>query len=585
MEGYVKIYHGDLRDSNLIFEDHNLVVDAASEFIADAFTVLPSPSSMAPHISFSTSTMGIVAMSLGSAQSSKSYNTEGVAGIKALAPSIPVPTDTTIQPPVYDLNSSGPGRLGQFLNYINFSGQYSPLTLKEIKDYGCYIPSGGIYATSGNAVTHTWLDIDTNFGRGLAVKSDGTLHGWVKYQQHPLEYILINIPTDSHFTTAKLGRNHGVALTQQGHIVTWGDDTYNQVSNTPSGSGFTKISTNESHALALDSSGYIHAWGDYQFTGGFSAKPDTSGFTDINCGRYNNLAIDGSGYIHVWGNDFDNDVFKNVPDTSGYVQVAAGDTHCLALSGNGTLTSWGTDTDGTVSSTPAGTFSSISVGSFHSLALSSTNVISAWGTDSSYLHITNKPVAAVSSIAAGSDFNLTTSGADGDYQISGWGNDTYTGITGAPASGTPPTTHKYTGNLNDTSAINSEGFILESRVARGSQVVNDASAGFIVSGVGDVSSTREVQYTLTINYDEWLYLTEFYGGIGSIGLWTLNRGETISKHPEGTTMDEIDLYNIWDVDLNPVFRLFAKKVFLPGGLQLVDSAKDAALTIIWSIKF
>jgi len=582
MKGYVQVYNGDLKNSNIIFEDHNLIVDTASEFIADAFTILPAPSSVNSNISFSTSTMGIIAISLGSAQSSKSYNTEGASGIRALAPITPVPTDTTLQPPVYDLNTSGPGRLGQFLNYINFSGQYSPLTLKEIKDYGCYIPSGGIYATSGNSSTHTWLDMDSNYHRGIAVKSDGTLHGWGKYQQHPLEYILTNIPTDSYFTTARLGRDHALALTQQGHIVAWGDDTDNKVSNTPTGAGFTKISTTGSHSLALDPSGYIHSWGDYAFRHGFTAAPDGSGFIDIACGLYHNLAVDGSGYIHMWGHNY-NDVFDDMPTTSGYTHVAVGVQHNLALSGGGILTSWGKDTDGTVSSTPAGTFTAISARGWHSLALSSNGAISVWGVDSSYGHITNAPsITGVSKIAAGVDFNLTLSG---DYQISGWGNDTYDGITDIPASGIPPVLYQYTGTLNDTSSINSEGYILESKVARSSQTINDASAGFVVSGVGDVSSTREVKYILTLNRDEWDFLDKFYGGIGSIGLWTLDRERTISKYAEGTSMDNIDLYNITDVDKNPVFRLFSKKVFLPGGLQLVDNTQDAALTIIWSIKF
>ena len=43
------------------------------------------------------------------------------------------------------------------------------------------------------------------------------------------------------------------------------------------------------------------------------------------------------------------------------------------------------------------------------------------------------------------------------------------------------------GKLNDTSSVNSEGYILESRVARSSQVEGDASAGFVVSAIGTLS--------------------------------------------------------------------------------------------------
>ena len=48
----------------------------------------------------------------------------------------------------------------------------------------------------------------------------------------------------------------------------------------------------------------------------------------------------------------------------------------------------------------------------------------------------------------------------------------------------------------------------------------------------------------------------------------------------------IDLYNVADISRNPVFKLFAKKVFLPGGLQINESsANDDYMTITWGIKF
>ena len=145
-----------------------------------------------------------------------------------------------------------------------------------------------------------------------------------------------------------------------------------------------------------------------------------------------------------------------------------------------------------------------------------------------------------------------------------------------------------TGDLNSVSAINSEGFILESRVARTSQTTQDASGGFIVSGNAlEVSATREVRYILTINYKDWKFLDYYYGGIGAIGLWTLDRDKTLMKYQDESETAKIDLYNIADITKNPVFKLFSKKVFLPGGLDidLATGTHTDYLTISWSIKF
>ncbi len=144
-----------------------------------------------------------------------------------------------------------------------------------------------------------------------------------------------------------------------------------------------------------------------------------------------------------------------------------------------------------------------------------------------------------------------------------------------------------TGVLNAASAINSDGFILESTLARSSQTLYDASAGFIVSAIGDVSSTRQVKYILTVSYEDWKFLDYYYGGIGAIGLWTLDREATLVKYGDELQTANIDLYNVADISKNPVFRLFSKKTFLPGGLKIDTGTGTHTdyLTISWSIKF
>tara|TARA_R110000765_G_scaffold84080_2_gene162883 strand:- start:1189 stop:2961 length:1773 start_codon:yes stop_codon:yes gene_type:complete len=590
MDGYIQIYNGSLEDNNIIFEEHNLIVDSAAEHICRMFTYPPSPLSISSLVTLPNSVAGITAISLGSAQGSKSYNSMGFSGIQALEGIAPLPTDTTIQPPLYDSETSGPGRMGQFLNYIDFSGHYPTLSPSEIKNHGCYIPSGGIFAASGYETTYEWLEIDTFEERGIAIKSDGTLHGWGRFDQFPGEFILNNIPTENNFSSVSLGTDHAIALTRQGEIISWGSDSNGEVSNTPSGTGFVKVSAGRGRSMAIDSSGYIQQWGEPSFSGGLDVYPPTaSGFTEISAAAAHSMALDNSGYITVWGT-LTGDMKDNTPDTSGWTAISAGNRHSLALSGanatgNYQVSAWGDSPS--IAGTPSGSgesFTAIAAGYRHNLALSSNGAISAWGVDGVHDNVSGAPtVLGFSGIAAGHDLNLTLSG---DYLVSGWGDDTYRGISDIPASGIVATKYLYSGTLNNTSSINSEGYILESRVARDSQIITDASSGFLVSGIGTVSSTREVKYILTLNHDEWYYLDKYYGGIGSIGLWTLDIEETLKKHPEGTTMNNIDLYNLADTSKNPVFKLFSKKVFLPGGLQFhQNDHRDSFLTIVWSIKF
>ena len=144
-----------------------------------------------------------------------------------------------------------------------------------------------------------------------------------------------------------------------------------------------------------------------------------------------------------------------------------------------------------------------------------------------------------------------------------------------------------TGDFNTSGVINSEGYILESPVTRNIQAVADASGGFIVSSnLYDISGTRAVKYILTISYMDWKFLDYYYGGIGAIGLWTLDREATLAKYNSESETAGIDLYNVADVSRNPIFKLFAKKVFLPGGLKIDEtSSNDDYMTITWEIKF
>lgn len=148
------------------------------------------------------------------------------------------------------------------------------------------------------------------------------------------------------------------------------------------------------------------------------------------------------------------------------------------------------------------------------------------------------------------------------------------------------------GTLNKHSVINSEGFILENDNSRPVQSVLDAVHGFVVSGASDASATRTLTYALTLSSGDWKFLDWYYGGLESIGLWTFDVEESHKKLGAVPFLDRstgtpysTSLYNLTDVSKNPKFRLFAKKVFFPGGLQIPELHNNDYLTIYWEIQF
>ena len=151
------------------------------------------------------------------------------------------------------------------------------------------------------------------------------------------------------------------------------------------------------------------------------------------------------------------------------------------------------------------------------------------------------------------------------------------------------------GILNQYSVITPSGFILENTTARSSQALTDASAGFITSSLNP-SSTREITYILYIPYNEWKVLDYYYGGITTLGLWSMDYRATAKKRLDDPGPPFLDsstgsphstsLYNLTQLNqekYNPVFRLFAKKALFPNGIT-INEGTDFVI-IKWTIKF
>ena len=181
----------------------------------------------------------------------------------------------------------------------------------------------------------------------------------------------------------------------------------------------------------------------------------------------------------------------------------------------------------------------------------------------------------------------------GTYGLSNANRQHGLGVSGGMVSGV----------LNQLGVVNSDGYIYRHPVSDKTAWDNnaqDASAGFLVSSYTLPALTtyahKTIRYILKVHKDDWRFLDYYMGGLGAMGLNTLNYKETYKKldtafQMSGTTAvgsytpgSRSGLYKIADPDRNPIFHLTNKKVMFPSGLK-IDYHNTTHITIIWDINY
>jgi hypothetical protein len=152
------------------------------------------------------------------------------------------------------------------------------------------------------------------------------------------------------------------------------------------------------------------------------------------------------------------------------------------------------------------------------------------------------------------------------------------------------------GTLNQMGVVNSDGYIYKH--PHTPTDINDASAGFITSSFTAPVSTayahKTIRYVLKLTKDDWNFLDYYMGGVGAMGLHTIDYKKTYEKlntayqiSGTGNTYSQGyrgGLYKVDNPDKNPVFNLSNKKVMFPPGLQ-IDWENTDYITIIWDTTF
>jgi len=183
-----------------------------------------------------------------------------------------------------------------------------------------------------------------------------------------------------------------------------------------------------------------------------------------------------------------------------------------------------------------------------------------------------------------------------------FGSGTYGLKNAQQPYGLAPSGGLVSGVLNQMGVVNSDGYIYRHPEPRSKWDDNgrDASAGFLVSsfkvtqGGALTYGHKTLRYILKLHKDDWRFLDYYMGGLGALGLNTLDYKKTYTKlntayQISGTGVtytagSREGLYKIADPSRNPVFNLTNKKVTFPPGLK-IDYDNTDYITIIWDINY
>lgn len=240
--------------------------------------------------------------------------------------------------------------------------------------------------------------------------------------------------------------DYALALTADGRIFAWGNNTYGVLGNGSTASSDIPVQIDDSaalagktvvaiaagttHCLALTSDGKVFAWGDngsgrlgdgtttmsrtpvaVDMTGALAGKSVVA----IAAGQYHSLALTSEGRVYSWGYGFqgqlgdgsiDSRISPVAVETSGVlagksvIGISAGLSHSIALTSDGAVATWGFNTNGQLgnnSTSPspvpvrvvatgslAGKIvTAVRAGANFNLALTNDGQVHAWGSNGS----------------------------------------------------------------------------------------------------------------------------------------------------------------------------------------------------------
>jgi alpha-tubulin suppressor-like RCC1 family protein len=255
-----------------------------------------------------------------------------------------------------------------------------------------------VVVTGGSLAGKTVTAISNGNGHTLAVDSDGGVHAWgnngsgrlgVGDEDDRLTPVLVTGGSlaGKTVTTVAGGGFFTVAITSDGVLHAWGDNTNGQIGQgvfggtytTPvavtlgslAGKTITAAASGRIHVLALDSDGSVHAWGRNDVGQlGIGSNSDSnvpveiSGYsaTAIRAGRFASYFLGTDGVVYAFGEGSNGQLaqgsldtgnkFEPVPIVLGsltgktVITFEGGQRHAVALDSDGGVHGWGLNDQG-----------------------------------------------------------------------------------------------------------------------------------------------------------------------------------------------------------------------------------------------
>ncbi|MTD16684.1 hypothetical protein GIS00_22365 [Nakamurella sp. YIM 132087] len=231
-------------------------------------------------------------------------------------------------------------------------------------------------------------------------------------------------------TSVAAGAAHLLALTAEGTVIAWGDNTLGQtdVPREIQEVGVTAIAAGGGMSLALTRGARLAFWGS---TSGKPVEPtmvevpEKVGITAIAAGEHHFLALTDAGQVLAWGEDTtgETEVPKSLQDRT-VVAIAAGRSFSMALTDDGRVTMWG-DGGKEIAALPEvlgkTTVTSIAAGPTVAAAITSDGTLVLQGPDSPVLRLPEElGKQQVTSVAIGDTHAVAFTG---DGTVIAWGND------------------------------------------------------------------------------------------------------------------------------------------------------------------
>ncbi len=263
---------------------------------------------------------------------------------------------------------------------------------------GSALAAAPAQADSGDGTVVTWygteaapdslagkdvIAISAFDGHQLALTSDGRVTAWGDNSSGQTD-----VPAslqDRTVTSVAAGCGFSLALTSDGAVTAWGANDSGQatVPGSLAGKTVTAISAGCGHSLALTSDGQVVAWGANE-SGQTAVPASLAGktVTVIDAAFSHSLAVTSDGRVTAWGrNDHgQTDVPASLADKT-VTDVAGGLWHSVALTSDGELVAWGDNSRHQIEVPPVGdqVVVDLEASVWHSLALTSEGNVLAWG--------------------------------------------------------------------------------------------------------------------------------------------------------------------------------------------------------------